>query len=121
MWWAQPKLDLVAHRAVYDKQRRRFCRAIQGGDRKEIRQLENWLLKSHTAKILAVAYAAQKKGYPLYPAKLDMMASMLRIPPHPGADHEGEVSPGLTRASDEAGAGGDLLSEATSKQLYQTS
>jgi RNA-directed DNA polymerase len=77
MWWEQAQLDLVGYRAKYDRQHRRFCRAIQGGDRKEIRRFENWLLKSHTAKTLAVAHAAKKKKYPLYTAKLDMMASML--------------------------------------------
>ena len=40
-------------------------------------ELENLLLRSHSGKILALAKAAKKKGFPLYPAKLDMMASML--------------------------------------------
>ena len=70
-------LNLAACRRRYRKQQRRYRRAVQDNNRRRIHQLENWLLKSHAAKVVAVAKAAQKKGYPLDAAKLDMTASAL--------------------------------------------
>jgi hypothetical protein len=86
MWWDQGQVDVGPCRAAYGKQHRRYCRAIDDDNRAGIHKHENWLLKSHTAKTLAVAHAAKKKGHPLYPAKLDIMASTLSCweqPPGP--------------------------------------
>jgi hypothetical protein len=82
-WWEQGELKLAPYRQQYDRQHRRFRHALATGHRRKIRQLENWLLKSHTAKVLAIAHAVaikrrnKKKLPPLYPAKLELMADML--------------------------------------------
>jgi hypothetical protein len=84
---ARGPLDLAACRRRYRKQQRRYRRAVQDNHRRRLHQLENWLLKSHTAKVVALAKAAgnkatrskgaQKKRFKLTPAKLDIMASIL--------------------------------------------
>ena len=50
---------------------------MQDNHRRRLHQLENWFLKSHTAKVVALAKAGKQKEYPLDAAKLDMMASTL--------------------------------------------
>jgi len=70
-------LDLKPYQDEYRRNRRRYRRAIQEGKCRQVHQLEHLLLRSHSAKALAIAEAAKKKKYPLYPAKLDMTASML--------------------------------------------
>ena len=77
MTWETKPLDLRRYREEFVKQYRRYCGAVHEGHGRKIHQLENLLLRSHSGKVLALARAAQKKGYPLYGAKLEMMANML--------------------------------------------
>jgi hypothetical protein len=84
---ARAPSDLAACRKRYRKQLRRYHRAIEDGHRARVHQIENWLLNSHTAKVVALAKAsgnkaarsrgAQKKRFKFTPAQLDMMASAL--------------------------------------------
>jgi RNA-directed DNA polymerase len=78
-------LRLGPSREQFSKQYRRYGRAIEDGHGNKIRQLENLLLKSHSGKMLAVARAAKEKKYPLYPAKLDLMADALSCWEQPAA------------------------------------
>ena len=77
MTWETKPLDLRRCREEFVKQHRRYCGAIQEGNKRKIHQLENLLLRSHSGKVLALARAAGSKKYPLYGAKLEMMANML--------------------------------------------
>jgi hypothetical protein len=77
MTWEPKPLDLGRYREEFVKQHRRYCGAVQEGHGRKIHEFENLLLKSHSGKVLALAKAAQKKGYPLYRAKLEMMANVL--------------------------------------------
>lgn len=84
---ARGPLNLAACRRRYRKQQRRYRRAVQDNNRRRLHQLENWFLKSHTTKALALAKAArnkaarskgaQKARFKFTPAKVDMMTSML--------------------------------------------
>ena len=78
MMLCEPRpLNLKPYQAKYGRNLRRYRRAIQKGNYDQVHQLEHLLLNSHSAKALAIAKAADKKKYPLYPAKLEMMAGML--------------------------------------------
>jgi hypothetical protein len=74
---ARGPLNLAACRRKYRKQQRRYRRAVQDNHRRRLHQLENWLLKSHTAKVVALAKAGKQKQSTLDAAKLDMMGRAL--------------------------------------------